>query len=113
MGKIKEHLESQKLHTKKEFKELVKKSGLNIIDDTYYTLRKVKAKRPSAKGYPDSDWTVIERASVEIICNQGYVWLYFNSPNAWFRTSPVLSTIQEGKNYVIETENSIYLLERV
>lgn len=88
-----------------------KKVGLTTIDDDNYTLVKLGAKRSSLKGYPDK-FLVTKNARAMFLGDGTCAMLYVVGINDWFRTSPVASVKKEGKNYIIETENSTYKLER-
>lgn len=100
---------------KPEFVDLIKanakKVGLDIVDfDDTYTLKKLGAKVESPRGYPNQ-YTVIRNGYVRLIGNEELVAIYVSGISDWFKTSPVVKvkTVKEG--IIVETENSVYLLE--
>jgi hypothetical protein len=91
-------------------KKNAKKVGLDKIDfDGFYTVKKLGAKNPSPRGYPDA-YTVI-KGSVVLIGNKEEVALYFNGLSDWFKTSAIISCKKVKNGYKVETTNSLYLLE--
>ena len=92
-------------------KRVASKVGLTTIEEDVYSLIKLGAKRKSSMGYPDA-FLVLRNARVMYVGNGDYAWLYAVGITEWFKTSPVQSVKADGKNYLIETENSLYKLER-
>lgn len=87
-----------------------KKLGLDVIDfEEYYTLKKLGAKMSSPRGYPDA-YTVC-KGTVRLIGNEELVAVYVAGISEWFKTSAIVKvkTVKEG--ILLETLNSIYLLE--
>jgi len=91
----------------KEIRENAKKVGLDKIDfDKRYYVTKIKSK---SSGRELDEFKI--RGEPCLLGNEDFLKLYFNSISEWFMTSLVVSTEKDGDNYIVETENSTYLLE--
>lgn len=91
-------------------KSNAKKLGLDIIDfEKFYTLKKLGAKVSSPRGYPDA--YTVTKGKVCLIGNDELVAIYVNGISDWFKTSGIVKvkTVKEG--ILLETLNSVYLLE--
>ena len=94
---------------KKEITENAKKVGLDKIDfDATYFVTKIKSKK---SGEEMNHFQI--RGEPTLLGNETMLKLYFYSVSEWFMTSLVVSTEVQGNNYVIETANSVYLLEKL
>jgi len=93
---------------KTEIKENAKKVGLDKIDfQASYFVTKIKSKKT------DEDMEQFQIRGVPcLLGNETLLKLFFDSHKEWFMTSLVVSTEVQGNNYIVETANSIYLLEK-
>lgn len=101
----------KKVDLNKELEEKAIKVGLNIIDDSYYKLVKIDEKNKSPYGYPDK--FIAGKGRVHVIGSSKAVAILVENTQDYFRTSEVISCKGDDGDYVLETLNSYYRLERL
>ena len=81
--------------------------SLNILDYSkkhYLTKIKTKSSDESCE-----DFKLL--GNLSLMGDEVAVNLYVFNLHEWFQTSPVISVKAKGKNFILETANSVYLLE--
>ncbi len=80
--------------------------GLDAIDyESYYKLYKLGTK---SNYYEEPVFTA--RGYVSLIGSERHVALYIQGLRDWFRTSSIVSCEKKGKDVIIQTANSMYML---
>ncbi len=94
----------------RELIEVARRVGAHLIEDRPYIVVKLRSKEACNTNYPDK--LVIGQGFLRFFGSDDEIAIGIHIGKSWFRTSAIKLGVRAENIYIVETQNSVYRLER-